>query len=42
MSTHHEITTILERWTAAEVGGDAVALRTLMTEDFTAIGPLGF
>jgi ketosteroid isomerase-like protein len=30
------------RWTRAELRGDTAALGTLLTDDFTAVGPQGF
>jgi ketosteroid isomerase-like protein len=38
----HDIDHTLAAWTAAERDGDAAALDTLLTEEFTAVGPLGF
>jgi ketosteroid isomerase-like protein len=36
------IEAFLSHWATAECTGDAGALETLLTEDFTAVGPLGF
>lgn len=36
------IEAFLSHWASAERAGDAGALATLLTEDFTAVGPLGF
>jgi ketosteroid isomerase-like protein len=40
MSDH--IHAFLSRWTTAERAGDAEALATLLTDDFSGVGPLGF
>jgi hypothetical protein len=37
-----ELADFARRWTEAERLGDAAALDTLLTEDFTAVGPHGF
>jgi ketosteroid isomerase-like protein len=36
------IDSFLTEWTTAERNGDTGALETLLTSDFTAVGPLGF
>src|SRR5438046_1953533 len=36
------IEAFLSHWARAERAGDAGALETLLTEDFAAVGPLGF
>ena len=36
------IEAFLTHWASAERAGDAGTLETLLTEDFTAVGPLGF
>ena len=33
---------ILDRWTAAEGGGDAAGMDALLADDFVGIGPVGF
>ncbi|MEJ3656833.1 nuclear transport factor 2 family protein [Actinomycetes bacterium KLBMP 9759] len=40
--TEKEIAELLEAWAAAEVAGDPAAMGELVTERFTAVGPLGF
>jgi ketosteroid isomerase-like protein len=40
MSEH--IHAFLSRWTTAERAGDAETLATLLTDDFSGVGPLGF
>jgi ketosteroid isomerase-like protein len=42
MTTRNDVETALSRWTAAEAAGDSAALQTLLADDFTAVGPLGF
>ena len=43
MSTQdNEVSTVLSEWTAAERSGDAEALAACLTDDFLAVGPLGF
>jgi ketosteroid isomerase-like protein len=39
---HDDVTAFLSRWTAAEARGDTTALHNTLTDDFTAVGPLGF
>lgn len=40
--SHSTITDLLAAWTDAETRGDAAAIAPLLTDDFTAVGPLGF
>lgn len=42
MSRDSGITTVLDRWAAAEAAGDVEALADCLSEDFVGIGPLGF
>jgi ketosteroid isomerase-like protein len=42
MSSENEITQFLSEWSAAEDSGDSAALDRQLTDDFTAVGPLGF
>ncbi|MBY8877900.1 nuclear transport factor 2 family protein [Actinacidiphila acidipaludis] len=43
MITHpQELADFPRRWADAERRGDVEALRQLLTDDFTAVGPLGF
>lgn len=39
---HSDIEELSLRWASAERNNDATALDTLLAEDFTAVGPLGF
>jgi ketosteroid isomerase-like protein len=36
------VESFLSEWTTAECDGDSPTLETLLTSDFTAVGPLGF
>jgi ketosteroid isomerase-like protein len=36
------IQTFLDEWSAAERGGDTERIDAMLTDDFTAVGPLGF
>jgi len=38
----HEVQEFLSRWSAVELAGDSAALDSLLTDDFMAVGPLGF
>ena len=40
--SHATITDLLAAWTDAETRGAAAALAPLLTDDFIAVGPLGF
>jgi uncharacterized protein (TIGR02246 family) len=40
--SHDTVTDLLTAWAAAETRGDATAMADLLTDDFTAVGPLGF
>jgi ketosteroid isomerase-like protein len=40
--TTSEIHDLLEGWAAAETAGDTAAMASLITDDFSAVGPLGF
>ena len=40
--TTSEIHELLDGWAAAETAGDTTAMASLVTDDFSAIGPLGF
>jgi ketosteroid isomerase-like protein len=42
MNGTNDVDDFLSRWSAAEKSQDAEALATLLTNDFTAVGPLGF
>jgi uncharacterized protein (TIGR02246 family) len=42
MPNHDTVTDLLSAWTDAETRGDATAMAELLTDDFTAVGPLGF
>jgi ketosteroid isomerase-like protein len=39
---HDTIADLLSAWTDAEIRGDATTLNDLLTDDFVAVGPLGF
>jgi hypothetical protein len=41
-TSNDDIASLLERWTDAELRGDADALDRLLAPDFTGVGPLGF
>jgi uncharacterized protein (TIGR02246 family) len=40
--SHDSIADLLSAWTDAEVRGDSADMAGLLTEDFAAVGPLGF
>ena len=40
--TTSEIHDLLDTWADADTRGDAAAMAAIVTDDFTAIGPLGF
>jgi|1185.fasta_scaffold955341_1 uncharacterized protein (TIGR02246 family) len=40
--SEQEVLDLVQRWSAAELKGDADGLAELLAEDFTGIGPLGF
>jgi ketosteroid isomerase-like protein len=40
--SHATITDLLAAWTDTETRGDAAGMAPLLTDDFTAVGPLGF
>ncbi|HEX4720863.1 MAG TPA: nuclear transport factor 2 family protein [Pseudonocardiaceae bacterium] len=42
MSHHDTVAELLAAWADAETRGDADQLAELLTDDFTAVGPLGF
>jgi ketosteroid isomerase-like protein len=42
MTTHLPVSEFLQRWAAAETAGDPAAVAACLTEDFRAVGPLGF
>ena len=42
MPSTNDINEFLYRWAAAEKDQDAAALGPLLTDDFTAVGPVGF
>jgi len=42
MPDHEDLHSVLSDWTAREARGDTAALDSLLAEDFTAVGPLGF
>ena len=42
MLDNEGITTVLDRWAAAEAAGDAEAIAGCLSEDFLGVGPLGF
>lgn len=42
MPWHDSVDGLLAAWTDAETNGDATAMADLLTDDFTAVGPLGF
>lgn len=41
-TTDEHVRDLGQRWVEAELGGDAAALDSLSTADFTLVGPLGF
>ncbi|HEX9337550.1 MAG TPA: nuclear transport factor 2 family protein, partial [Pseudonocardiaceae bacterium] len=42
MSHHDTVAELLAAWAVAETDGDAKDMTELLTDDFTAVGPLGF